>query len=324
MIDEIEEEIIDFKIESFELCEISESVFLKLDAGENFKILYDELFRAFHTLKGAAGMFGFANLQAHMHNLESLLESIKDNEIISKAQIDYFLNGVDSAKKLIGNGTISFHYLTIEEFKTITEVNGMQSPPRAIIESKEVQKPIAINPNGMMYIIDDEEDVAEILSDFMKNQGFTVKTFHSGKSALEEIENDGPDAILIDMKMLGISGLDFIKICNEEKYDIPIVLISGFLTKETRINALANGAFALIEKPFDNERDLAHCVSAVKQRKIMKLLNKSINYIMYQFSDLDNFLKQQGKDSLRATLKTELATMLELKRNLKSFQVNTK
>jgi DNA-binding NtrC family response regulator len=120
--------------------------------------------------------------------------------------------------------------------------------------------------------------------------------------------------------MLGINGLDFIQKCHDEKLETPIILISGFLTKEIKSRGLECGAFAFIEKPFEFDRDLATCLSAVRQHKLMKLMNKSINYILYQFSDLDQFLKQQGKDSISETLRTELETMLELKKNLKSMQ----
>ena len=93
------------------------------------------------------------------------------------------------------------------------------------------------------------------------------------------------------------------------------------LTKEVRTEGIKAGAFAFISKPFDGEKDIATCISAVKQNKTMRLLNKSINYIMYQFNDLDQFLKQQGKESMRIMLKNELQSMLELKMDLKTFQV---
>ena len=317
--DEIAAEIREFKIQATELCELIEGGLFKLEKGDKFKNNYEELFRLIHTLKGASGMFGFMDLQEHMHNLESLFESLSEKEFIVRPQIDYFLNGIDAAKKLIQEEKITFNYLTLEVFNTF------QANAESIIkEIKVIPKTPELPSSAMLYVIDDDPDTVEILSELMLAQGFIVKSFYNGADAYIELETDNPDAILIDLNMPEMSGLDFIKLCFQEKHEIPIIVVSGFLTKQNKIDVIQAGAYAFIEKPFDNERDLVLCVSAVRQQKIMKLLNKSINYILYQFSDLDNFLKEHGKENVRASLKNELASLLELKRQFKTFKIVAK
>ena len=318
MEDQDESIIEEFKVEAAEMFDTSETGFLNLEKGEDFHANYNAIFRAFHSLKGAAGMFGLTELQSHMHSLESLFESLKPKGVIEKAQIDYFLDGLDVAKKLLSGEQVSFKYFSTNDLNVET------STEPASIEKKKNNVISPEPPNGVIYIIDDEPDVVDILSEFIKMQGLEVKSFYSAIDALQNIDLDNPDAVLIDINMPQMSGLDFIMKCNDEKIDIPTILISGFLTQEIKAHGRECGAFAFIEKPFDNDKDLATCLSAVKQQKIMKLLNKSINYILYQFSDLDLFLKQQGKESIRLTLKNELASMLELKKNLKSVQSSGK
>jgi FixJ family two-component response regulator/HPt (histidine-containing phosphotransfer) domain-containing protein len=314
----------EFKIEAAEMFDTAEVGFLNLDRGENFKDNYNSIFRAFHSLKGAAGMFGYIELQNHTHNLESLFESLKINSTINKNQIDYFLSGIDAAKKILDGEAVNFTTYTPEQFHKSETLTNNATPvkevPKEVIKTKTTSQ----NNNGIMYVVDDEPDVVEILSAYILQQGMAVKGFYNAKDALADIDIDNPDAILIDLNMPEISGLDFLKRCNEDKIEIPIILISGFLTKEIKTSGLESGAFAFIEKPFDSERDLATCFSAVRQQKMMKLLNKSINYILYQFSDLDQFLKQQGKDSMREALKHELESMLELKKNLMSTNMKRK
>lgn len=319
MEDQDESQIIEeFKVEAAEMFDTSEAGFLNLERGEDFHTNYNAIFRAFHSLKGAAGMFGLTELQGHMHSLESLFESLKPKGEIDKTQIDYFLDGLDVAKKLLSGEQVSFKYFPPNELNAKTSAE-----PAAIVKNNPSS--ISTRPTeGIIYIIDDEPDVVDILSDFIKMQGLEVKSFYSAIDALQNIELDNPDAVLIDINMPQMSGLDFIEKCNDEKIDIPTILISGFLTDAVKAHGREYGAFAFIEKPFDNDKDLATCLSAVKQQRIMKLLNKSINYILYQFSDLDLFLKQQGKESIRLTLKNELASMLELKKNLKSIQSSRK
>ena len=307
----------EFKTEAEEMFQNAQTSLLKLNQGESFEEHYNKIYRAFVSLKGAAGLFDFLDLKNHMLNMETLFESLKSESKINKLQINYLLNGIDAAKKILANEKASFTYLTVSEYHK----ENFALPKESTLELLALNSSQAEYKNGILYIVDDEPGIAEILTEVIQSHGFTVKCFYNGKDALKNIENDNPDAVLIDVNMPGISGLEFIKICNTEKYELPIILISGMLTKEVRTEGIKAGAFAFISKPFDGEKDIATCISAVKQNKTMRLLNKSINYIMYQFNDLDQFLKQQGKESMRIMLKNELQSMLELKMDLKTFQV---
>lgn len=308
----------EFKNEAEEMFQSAQIALLKLNHGNEFEEHYNEIYRALVSLKGAAGLFELTELKKHMQNLETLFESLNSVGSINLFQVDYLQDGLNNARKLLDGEKINFKYLTIEEFNLEGEKNTQANP----LATEVLASNIASEDyrNGILYVVDDEPGIAEILTEIIQSHGFTVKCFYNGKDALKNIEKDNPDAVLIDMNMPGISGLDFIKICNDEKYELPIILISGFLSKEVRLKGTQAGAFAFIEKPFDSERDLTTCISAVKQNKTMKLLNTSINYIMYQFNEIDQILKEQGKESLRIMLKNELQSMLQLKQDLKSFQ----
>jgi DNA-binding response OmpR family regulator/HPt (histidine-containing phosphotransfer) domain-containing protein len=309
----------EFKNEAEEMFQSAQIALLKLNQGNEFEEQYNEIYRALVSLKGAAGLFELTELKNHMQNLEKLFESLNLVGNINSVQVDYLHEGLNSARKLLDGQANSFKYLTLEEFNLASDQKNQFTPPTKEALASDLEN--EAYKNGILYVIDDEPGIAEILTEIIQAHGFTVKCFYNGKDALKNIEKDNPDAVLIDINMPGFSGLDFIKICNEEKYELPIILISGSLSKEARSLGNKAGAFAFIEKPFDSERDLTTCISAVKQKKTMKLLNTSINYIMYQFSEIDQILKEQGKESLRITLKNELQSMLKLKQDLKSFQV---
>ena len=313
----------EFKIEAQEMFETSEDGFLKIEKGEDFIQNYNLIFRAFHSLKGAAGMFGLDALQSHMHKLESLFEAQKSNGKLDKAQIDYFLNGIDVAKSLLEGEEASFKYYSIEEFKKISQQNvEAKEKPTPVEAARPVVKPAPqmSNKRGLFYIVDDEQQILDILSGLISDLNFAVKTFKSAKELLAEVEDDAPDVILSDIKMPEMSGDQLIKEIRNKDIDTPVIFISGYISKEVMLEALSYGAYGFIEKPFNEVYLKSICDNAFEKTMTKRLLQKSINYILYQFSDLDQYLKEQGKESLRASLKQELTNILNQQKKLKALK----
>lgn len=110
-----EEEIEEFKVEALELLESAEKSLLALDDGEDFKTHFDTIFRGFHNLKGAAGMMELNELQAHTHELESILMRFKTADEIPKAHISFFLRGIDAARSILDNEEVNFSYEVQEQ-----------------------------------------------------------------------------------------------------------------------------------------------------------------------------------------------------------------
>lgn len=105
-----EQDLEEFKVEALELLDIAEKSLLALDQGADFKSSFDSIFRGFHNLKGAAGMMDLTHLQAHTHELESILMQFKEASALPKEHINFFLRGIDAAKSILDGNTISFDY----------------------------------------------------------------------------------------------------------------------------------------------------------------------------------------------------------------------
>jgi len=309
----------EFKVEAQEMFENSEDGFLKIEKGENFTENYNLIFRAFHSLKGAAGMFGLDDLQGHMHKLESLFEAQKNAGKLDKAQIDYFLQGIDGAKVLIEGGSIDFTYFSIEEFKNISQVERKQATP-SVEKALSTTTPAIDKKRGLFYIVDDEDGILMILEDLISELGFSVRTFLSAKELMVSVKTDAPDVILSDINMPDISGLELLRLLHTEEVEAPVIFISGYISKEIMMNALDSGAYGFIEKPFNEVYLKSICENAFLKVQTQHLLQKSINYIIYQFSDLDQYLKDQGKEALRQSLKIDLKNILEQQKTLKELQ----
>ncbi len=103
----------EFKSEIFETLDRAETALLQFDqisAGESSPSLYDEVFRAYHNIKGAAGMMEWNELQHHVHQLENVLMQSKSNSCIPKHLISWFLRGNDVARSIMNNEPFEFDY----------------------------------------------------------------------------------------------------------------------------------------------------------------------------------------------------------------------
>ncbi|MDP8208267.1 MAG: response regulator [Candidatus Electryonea clarkiae] len=102
-----------------------------------------------------------------------------------------------------------------------------------------------------VLVIDDEQIVLDsVKKHLIKNEEYIVYTALTAQDALEQISLEGIDIILTDLMMPEIDGLELIKIIKETQNSIPIIMITGYATKNTALQAMQLGAFDYIAKPF--------------------------------------------------------------------------
>ena len=116
-----DQELEEFKTEAIELLDGAERNLLSLTECGSFQKIYDSVFRCFHNLKGACGMMELTALQAHVHELETALVTLKNTPILSKSQITYFLSGIDAARSLLSGANISFDYSSWKDAQSLPE-----------------------------------------------------------------------------------------------------------------------------------------------------------------------------------------------------------
>ncbi len=104
-----------------------------------------------------------------------------------------------------------------------------------------------------VLLVDDEKDFIETLADRMRNRGMTVDTSTSAMDALDKIETESYDAIILDLMMPGMDGLEALKLVKERRPELQVILLTGFGTLEKGIEAMKLGATDFVEKPADLE-----------------------------------------------------------------------
>lgn len=102
-----------------------------------------------------------------------------------------------------------------------------------------------------ILIVDDELIMRESLAGWLERDGHFVKTASSGENALEMLKQMRFDILLVDIKMEGISGLDVLRQVKENDPDVAVVMITAYGSIATAIEAMKDGAYDYLLKPFD-------------------------------------------------------------------------
>ena len=120
-----------------------------------------------------------------------------------------------------------------------------------------------MEPNNLISVIDDDRSITRMLTRVLSSAGFEVAVFHSAEEFLAAYAMLEPRCLVLDVDLPGMSGLDLQWRLKESGQDVPILLISGHATEQTRQQALRTGAIGLLSKPF-NIDDLLNAVRAVE------------------------------------------------------------
>jgi FixJ family two-component response regulator len=103
----------------------------------------------------------------------------------------------------------------------------------------------------VVAIVDDDELIRESLRGLMKAAGFPAVTFASGEEFLNSGEQENIACLIVDIRMLGMSGLELQSKLNKDDRRIPIIFITAHDDENTRMRALRAGAVKFLTKPVD-------------------------------------------------------------------------
>jgi CheY-like chemotaxis protein len=101
-----------------------------------------------------------------------------------------------------------------------------------------------------VLLVDDEEDLRTLVSSIVGDLGYEVEMAKDGLSAIEKVEADPPDLILLDLLLPGIDGITVLRYLRESGCEVPIVLLTACSDESTIRKALREGASAYVPKPF--------------------------------------------------------------------------
>ncbi|HWV10691.1 MAG TPA: sigma-54-dependent Fis family transcriptional regulator, partial [Pseudomonas sp.] len=122
---------------------------------------------------------------------------------------------------------------------------------------------------GQVIVVDDEAAIREAVQQWLELSGFRVQTCASAAQALALVDRDFPGVVVSDVRMPGRDGLQLLDALLERDRDLPVILVTGHGDVPMAVQAMSQGAYDFIEKPFTPERLLNSVRRALDKRRLV-------------------------------------------------------
>jgi DNA-binding NtrC family response regulator len=126
-----------------------------------------------------------------------------------------------------------------------------------------------------VLIVDDESAIVDTLRILLKNEGFAAHVAFGGKQGLDQIAALRPSVIISDIRMPAVGGMDLLTAARAQDPDVPVILMTAQASLQSAIQAVNEGAFHYIQKPFRNDELVAIVKRAVEHRHL-KVENRQL------------------------------------------------
>ncbi|MBI4513844.1 MAG: sigma-54-dependent Fis family transcriptional regulator [Gemmatimonadetes bacterium] len=127
-----------------------------------------------------------------------------------------------------------------------------------------------------VLIVDDERSLVESLRVLLTREGFEVQTALSGAEAIEKLDTN-PDVVLADIRMPKVSGIDVLAATRRKLPDVSVVLMTAQASLQSAIQAVNEGAFHYVQKPFEND-ELVTVLRRAAERRRLALENRALKH----------------------------------------------
>ena len=123
-----------------------------------------------------------------------------------------------------------------------------------------------------ILIVDDERDIRELISDILKDEGFTTRLAGTSDEAMAEMNKEPPSLMVLDiwLKDSRMDGIDILKTVKRDNPDVPIIIISGHGNIEIAVAAIKQGAYDFIEKPFNIDQLMVVITRAMETSRLRR------------------------------------------------------
>jgi len=119
-----------------------------------------------------------------------------------------------------------------------------------------------------LLVVDDEEVLQDVLTSLVQREGWKPFSAHTGEQGLEILEQESIDLVLLDLMLPKMSGMEVLKQIRQRQPDQVVVIITAYSSIEGAIEAMREGAFHYIPKPFKNEEVLLTIRNGLERRQL--------------------------------------------------------
>ncbi len=126
-----------------------------------------------------------------------------------------------------------------------------------------------------IHVIDDDVYIRELLLEHLSAQNYDVRGFATAEAALNVLKKDPPNLVLLDLKLPGMHGMNYLKLAKEQIPDLEVIIITAYADVESAVTAIKLGAREYVKKPFD----LNEITTAVKKAVKNNLIDAQLDYL---------------------------------------------
>lgn len=118
-----------------------------------------------------------------------------------------------------------------------------------------------------ILVVDDKKDICETLCELLEEEGYETASAQSGNAALKKLTKGPFDIMIVDLKMPGMGGIEFIKEAKQIHPEILAMILTGYPSVPTIVEAVQIEAFDYITKPFEREAIIDTIKKAIEKRR---------------------------------------------------------
>jgi DNA-binding NtrC family response regulator len=149
-----------------------------------------------------------------------------------------------------------------------------------------------------VLIVDDDKSIAEVLEGLISSNERTVQVCHDGVAALERIDKHPYDLILVDLIMPKVGGLDILKYAKKINPEIIVVILTGYASLESAIEAIRMGAYDYIRKPCKLEEIQIVVDNAIEKIKLNRENRALIKKLQDAYHELIELKKETCEEKI--------------------------
>lgn len=124
-----------------------------------------------------------------------------------------------------------------------------------------------MNTNNSVWILDDDRSIRWVLEKSLSKTGLITESFENGDDLLHRLEQESPDAIISDIRMPGINGLDLLSTIQEKHPQLPVIIMTAHSDLDSAVSSYSRGAFEYLPKPFDIDDAVAMIQRALEHAR---------------------------------------------------------
>ncbi len=131
-------------------------------------------------------------------------------------------------------------------------------------------------PAARILVVDDERSMRELLDYMLSRQGYQIALAENGRKAVSMIQTEDFDLILCDIRLGDITGLEVLRAAKQKNPATTVIMISAFATTETAVEAMNEGAYDYVPKPFDND-ELRQTIASALERRTLAVERQAVD-----------------------------------------------